>query len=189
MAVYRLLCGGRDWLSDAVSLVAKGGQVPVGACASPQRHYFRSLAAVLALRCGRRLLMSNYDWNLSAGAPLCVFSDSFYYSARDAVFRQLSKDSTKEQFQAALETLTQLRDELVQTLYPMHYGALVGRHRCVDHVFREARARLRSLEIMQPVPKPPPPPKQQLITREGVVMDLEEKIQTSIEQTDLGTDH
>ena len=101
--------------------------------------------------------MSNYDWNLSAGAPLCVSSDSFYYSARDAVFRQLSKDSTKEQFQAALETLTQLRDELVQTLYPMHYGALVGRHRCVEHLFREARARLRGLQVTQPVPAIPPP--------------------------------
>jgi hypothetical protein len=119
--------------------------------------------------------MSNYDWNLSAGAPLCVSSDSFYYSARDAVFRQLSKDSTKEQFQAALETLTQLRDELVQTLYPMHYGALVGRHRCVEHLFREARARLRGLQVTQPVPATPPAPparRQPPRSAEEVVNDL-----------------
>ena len=101
--------------------------------------------------------MSDYDWQLSAGAPLCVLSDSFYYSARDAVFRQLRTDMTKEQWQAALESLTQLRDELVGSIYPMHYGSLVGRHRCVEHLFREACARLRSLEILQSVPPPPAP--------------------------------
>jgi hypothetical protein len=132
--------------------------------------------------------MSDFDWNLSAGAPLCVLSDSFYYTSRDAVFRQLRTDMTKEQWQAALESLTRLRDELVQALYPMHYGSLVGRHRCVDHLYREAQARLRSLEIMQPAPKPPPPPKQQLITKEGIVMDLEEKLQTNRAETHLGTD-
>jgi hypothetical protein len=101
--------------------------------------------------------MSDYDWQLSTGAPLCVFSDSFYYSVRDGIFRQLSKDSTKEQFKAALESITQLRDELSRDIYPMHYGSLVGRHRCVDHVFREARARLRGLQATKPVPASQPP--------------------------------
>jgi hypothetical protein len=115
--------------------------------------------------------MSEYDWQLSAGAPLCVLSDSFYYTSRDTVFRQLRTDMTKEQWQAALESLTQLRDELLWDKYPMHYGSLVGRHRCVEHLFREARARLRSLEIMQPVPQPPPPepevPQQPTLTSQG----------------------
>jgi hypothetical protein len=132
--------------------------------------------------------MTTYDWQLSAGAPLCVLSDSFYTTVRDTIFRQLTTKTTPEQFQAALESLTQLRDELVQSLYPMHYGSLVGRHRCVGYLYREAVARLRSLEIMQPVPKPPPPPKQQLISREGIVRDVEEKIHTSTEETDFGTD-
>jgi hypothetical protein len=96
--------------------------------------------------------MSDYDWQLSAGAPLCMFSDSFYSSVRNAIFQQLTKESTKEQFQAALEHLQQLRDELVKQLYPMHYGSLVGGHRCVDHLYREAVARLRGLEIMHPAP-------------------------------------
>jgi hypothetical protein len=134
--------------------------------------------------------MSDYDWNLSAGAPLCVSSDSFYYSARDAVFRQLSKDSTKEQFQAALETLTQLRDELVQTLYPMHYGALVGRHRCVEHLFREARARLRGLQVTQPVPAPPPAPAQkpQPVSLEALLANVEQLIAESAKETPFGHD-
>jgi DNA-directed RNA polymerase specialized sigma24 family protein len=118
--------------------------------------------------------MPEYDWQLSAGSPLCVFSDSFYYSVRDAIFRQLSKDSSKEQFQAALESLTRLREELEQDLHPMHYGALIGRHRCVEHLFREARARLRGLEITQPPPKPPvpPAPTQPPLTQDAVVNNL-----------------
>ena len=132
--------------------------------------------------------MGDYDWQLSSGAPLCAASDSFYRIVRETIFQQVTKETTVEQWQAAMESLTRLRDELQQAIYPMHYGSLVGSHRCLDHVLREAVARLRALEIMQPVPKPPPPPKQQLITREGVVLDLENKIQTNRAETHLGTD-
>jgi hypothetical protein len=131
--------------------------------------------------------MSAYDWQLSAGAPLCVFADSFYTTVRDSLFRQLTTESTNEQFQAALESITQLRDELVQDIYPMHYGSLVGRHRCVDHLYREAVARLRSLEIMEPVPVPPPPPPPRE-TPKDVVRDLRDAIQPNPEATTLGTD-
>jgi hypothetical protein len=102
--------------------------------------------------------MSAYDWQLSAGAPLCTFSDSFYRTVRESIFQQLTKETTTAQFQEATERILRLRDELQQAIYPMHYGALVGRHRCVDHLYREAVARLRSLEITQPVPVPQPPP-------------------------------
>ena len=34
----------------------------------------------------------------------------------------------------------------------------------------------------------PSPPTQQVITSEGIVIDLEEKAQTSTEETDLGTE-
>jgi hypothetical protein len=128
--------------------------------------------------------MSDYDWQLSAGAPLCVFSDSFYSSARDTIFRQLTRDTTPEQFQAAQEHLQQLRDELVEQLYPMHYGSLVGRHRCIDQLFTEGRARLRSLETLQPLPAPPPPRE----TPADVVRDLHDAIQPNPQATSLGTD-
>jgi hypothetical protein len=129
--------------------------------------------------------MSDYDWQLSAGAPLCVFSDSFYYTARDTIFRHVTPETTTDQFAAALARLTRLRDELVQQLYPMHYGSLVGRHRCVDHLFREARARLHSLEIMQPVPVPEPPPMRR-DTIADVVHDLRETHQPDPEATPFG---
>jgi hypothetical protein len=129
--------------------------------------------------------MSDYDWQLSAGAPLCVFSDSFYYSARDTIFRQLTPQTTPEQFQAALASLQQLRDELARDIYPMHYGSLVGRHRCVDHLYREAVARLRNLELLQPAPQPPAPspPRDTLA---DVVRDLKETYQPHPETTPLG---
>jgi hypothetical protein len=37
-------------------------------------------------------------------------------------------------------------------------------------------------------PKPHPPSAQQGITREGIVVDLEERAQTSSQETDLGID-
>jgi hypothetical protein len=127
-------------------------------------------------------VMSAYDWNLSTGAPLCTFSDSFYRTVRESVFQQLTKETTRAQFQEAAERLLRLRDELQQAIYPMHYGALVGRHRCVDHLYREAVARLCGLEIMQPVPIPqplePPPPEPQEHSLEDVVENFEQRTDT-----------
>ena len=122
--------------------------------------------------------MSDYDWPLSADAPLCVVSDSYYRTVRETVFQQLTKDTTPEQWQAAQESLTRLRDELQQAIRPMHYGSLVGGHRCLDHLFGEAVARLRNLELMQP----PPPPE----TLADVLQDLKEKFQPNPEATSLG---
>jgi hypothetical protein len=115
--------------------------------------------------------MSAYDWNLSAGSPLCELSDAFYRTAREAIFQQVTTDTTPEQFQAALDSLLRLREELEQDIRPMHYGALIGRHRCIHHLYREANARLRSLQIMQPQSKPPEPdaPTQAPLTREEVL--------------------
>ena len=130
--------------------------------------------------------MSDYDWQLSAGAPLCVVSDSFYRTVRETVFQQLTKDTTPDQWHAAKESLTRLRDELQQAIRPMHYGSLVGGHRCLDHMFREAVARLRGLEIMQPQPKPPPEPPPPPETLADVVRDLKESYQPNPEATPLG---
>ena len=130
--------------------------------------------------------MSEYDWNLSAGAPLCTVSDSFYRTVRETLFQQLTKETTMEQCQAAQESLVHLRDELQQAIYPMHYGSLVGRHRCLDHVFREAVARLRGLEIMQPVPPTPQPPPKSPETLKDVVEGLKETFQPNPDATPLG---
>ena len=134
--------------------------------------------------------MSEYDWTLSAGAPLCTFSDSFYRTGREAIFQQVTKETTVAQWQAALERLELLRDELVQSLYPMHYGSLVGRHRCVDHVFREARARLHGLQVTKPAPVPPPAPAQkpQPVPLETLLANVERIIAESAKETPIGHD-
>ena len=134
--------------------------------------------------------MRDYDWQLSSGAPLCALSDSFYWIVREAIFQQLTTETTQAQFQEASKHLVRLRKELAQQIYPMHYGSLVGSHRCVDHVYREARARLRSLAILQPlpVPQPAPPPAPPRETPADVVRDLGETIQPNPEGTTLGTD-
>ena len=120
--------------------------------------------------------MSEYDWTLAAGTPLCVFSDAFYRTSREAVFQQLTATTTAEQFQAAQESLQRHRDKLVTDMPAMHYGALVGTHRCVNHLFREASARLRSLQILQPAPAPqppePPPPEPKPRSLQDVIQDF-----------------
>jgi hypothetical protein len=126
------------------------------------------------------------DWNLPSGSPRCVYADTLYRTAKDAIFSKLTKDTTPEQFQAALESLTLLREELERDMPAMHYGALIGTHRCVNDVYREAVARLRCLAVLTPPPKPPVPT-QQVITVAGVVVDIEEHFRTSAKETDLGT--
>jgi hypothetical protein len=100
------------------------------------------------------------------------------------VFAQLTDTTTKEQFKQPQESLRQLCRELEARVDWDHYASSFGPiHSCVRDVYDDAAARLRNLAIMQPPPPPPPAP--QLISREGVVIDREEKIQTSIEETDL----
>jgi hypothetical protein len=130
--------------------------------------------------------MLPHDWTLPSRYPICPQADSFHRTAQDAIFRQLSGATSPEQFQAAQASLELLRAELEQQLPWTHYGFSVGTHRCVRDLYKEASARLRNLALLQPTPQPPPA--QQLITREGIVIDLEERIQTSREETDLGTD-
>jgi hypothetical protein len=134
--------------------------------------------------------MSAYDWNLSAGAPLCVFSDSFYRTVRDTIFRQLTKDTTPEQFAQAQKSLLLLRQELEQDMPAMHYGALVGTHRCVNHLYREARAMLRGLAIVQPVPQPPAPqaPRPQPFSDEELMANLKDYVAERTKESFFGQD-
>jgi hypothetical protein len=103
------------------------------------------------------MAMSTYEWQ-QASSPRCVYADTFYRTARDAVFKRLTEATTANQFQAAQESLDQLRQELEQDMPAMHFSSLIGTHLCVKHLYREAVARLRSLALLQPEPLPPPPP-------------------------------
>jgi hypothetical protein len=99
---------------------------------------------------------NTYKWD-QAASPRCVYADTFYRTAKDAVFAKLTEATTANQFQAAQESLLLLRQELETDMPPMHFASLIGRHLCVKDVYREAIARLRSLALLQPEPAPPPP--------------------------------
>jgi hypothetical protein len=115
--------------------------------------------------------MSTHDWLLPARYPLCEFSDSYYRSAQP-LFSNLTGAITPELVAAVTNALEQLRADLEQQLFPMHFGLSVGRHRCVRQLHQEAIARLRCLAAVAKPEQPPPAPPQPLRTLKEVVRSL-----------------
>jgi hypothetical protein len=60
-----------------------------------------------------------------------------------------------------------------------------GDHWCVRDVYDHAILALKGIAAMHQQ-EVAPPPRQQLISKTGVIIDLEDAIQTSTEATDLG---
>jgi hypothetical protein len=128
-----------------------------------------------------------YDKSSSQHRRLCRDAFTFAQIAEQTIFALISDRTTPEQFKLAQQNLTLLCRELEATVEWDHYTSSSGpAHSCVRDVYTDAAFRLKNLEIMQKAA--PPPPAQQVITKEGVVIDLEEKIQTSTEETELGID-
>ena len=118
--------------------------------------------------------MEWFDEAHSQHRYLCSAAFTFAQIAEQTIFAQITERTTQEQLQAAQESLQQLCSELAATVawdhYPSSYGPI---HSCVRDVYNDTAGRLRNLAIMQP---PPPLP---LITREGIVIDRAETIETS----------
>jgi hypothetical protein len=131
--------------------------------------------------------MSTHDWILPARYPLCEFSDSYYRSAQP-IFRSLTGAITPELVAAVTDALEQLRAELEQQLFPMHFGLSVGRHRCVRQLHQEAIARLRCLAAIAKPEEPEPAPPQPHMTLEDVVKAFGEPVQPYDDATYIGTD-
>ncbi len=123
----------------------------------------------------------------SGSRPTCPHARTFIQIAEQTIFNKITPVTTAEQYAAAAEILRQLRDRLEAQVDMFHYPAATGDHWCVRDVYDHAVLALAGLAAMhqQAVPEPP---KQQLITRDGIVMDLEDKIQTNRAETHLGTD-
>jgi hypothetical protein len=118
---------------------------------------------------------------------LCSPAYSYAQILERTIFAKITDQTTPEQFQSAQQSLILLCREIEAQLDWTHYPAVTGTHQCVRDIYTDAAFRLKNLALLQPAPQPPPPA-QQLITREGIVIDLEERIQTSAEDTYLGTD-
>jgi hypothetical protein len=108
--------------------------------------------------------------------------------ADQSIFSQITEQTTPQQFELALQSLKALSERLEAQVDLFHFPQAYGSpHSCVRDVFNDAEFRLKNLAIMHQKPEQPAP-KQQLISREGAVIDLEEQVETSSEETDLGTD-
>jgi hypothetical protein len=119
--------------------------------------------------------------------PPCPHARTFIQIAEQTIFNKITEHTRPDQFDAAADILAQLCERLEAQVDMFHYPAATGDHWCVRDVYDHAVLALKGLAAMhqQAVPEPP---KQQLITKDGIVIDLEEKLQTNRAETHLGTD-
>jgi hypothetical protein len=88
----------------------------------------------------------------------CRYLREFEQLATDSILAHLTETTTPEQYQAALECLSQLKDELIGRLDAFHRSALYGRHRCVEEAYQSLRQKLLNALVLRPVPQPAPEP-------------------------------
>jgi hypothetical protein len=119
--------------------------------------------------------------------PTCPHARTYIQIAEQMIFNKITAATTPEQFTAAEEILLQLCQRLEAQVDMFHYPAATGDHWCVRDVYDHAVLALKGLAAMhqQAVPEPP---RQQVVTVEGVVIEAEERLRTSSQETYLGTD-
>jgi hypothetical protein len=117
----------------------------------------------------------------------CPHGRTFMQIAEQTIFSKITEHTRPDQFSAAEDILAQLCQRLEAQVDMFHYPAATGDHWCVRDVYEHAVLALKGLAAMhqQAVPEPV---RQQSISREGIVRGIEEKIQTSTDETDFGTD-
>ena len=122
----------------------------------------------------------------SGSRPTCPHARTFIQIAEQTIFSKITEHTRPDQFTVGEEILQQLCHRLEAQVDMFNYPAATGDHWCVRDVYDHAVLALAGLAALhqQAVPDPP---KQQLITREGIIIDLEEKIQTNRTETHLGT--
>jgi hypothetical protein len=123
----------------------------------------------------------------AASQPTCPHGRTLMQIAEQTIFNKITPATTAEQYAAAEEILRQLRDRLEAQVDMFHYPAATGDHWCVRDVYDHAGLALTGLAAMHQQAVAPPP-RQQLISKSGAVIDLEDAIQTSTAETDLGVD-
>ena len=136
------------------------------------------------------MLWNGFQSRDRVSAPPCVFAQRFLEIAEASIFSRITPETTPAQFAQALESLRQLQQELeaeLRELGRFHFAQASGRlHRCVAEVYLDSVFLLKNLALMQPVP--PPTPERQSLSPEEVVNNLENALQSSTEDTYLGTD-
>jgi hypothetical protein len=118
----------------------------------------------------------------------CSYARTFADIVDKTIFSQVSALTTPAQFDLALQNLRALAKRLEAGIDLFHYPQAYGSpHSCVRDLLNDSEFRLMNLAVMHQKVQPPAP-KHQLITTDGAVIDLEEKIETNRQETDLGTE-
>jgi hypothetical protein len=117
---------------------------------------------------------------------LCIPARTFAEIGNE-LYGQITEQTTPEQIRELEQSLFRIYKELEAQTGMLHYASSFGPpHTCLKDTYLHAVALLQNKAILQQ--PAPPPPTQQLISREGAVIDLEERAQTNSEETDLGTE-
>jgi hypothetical protein len=127
-----------------------------------------------------------YNEKRSQQRDLCSFAFTYAQIIEQTIFARINDRTTPQQYEAALQSLEELCRRLEREMDWSHYPASHGMHSCIRDVYTDAEFRLKNLAIMQQ--QAPLPAAQQVVTVEGVVLDVEERVQTSTVQTGLGTE-
>jgi hypothetical protein len=127
-----------------------------------------------------------YDEKRSQQRNLCSVAFTAAQIIEQTIFARITDRTTPQQFAAALQNLGALCQRLESQMGWSHYPASQGMHACVLDVYTDAEFRLKNLAIMHR--QAPELPSQQVITVEGVVVDVEERFRTSAVETDIGTE-
>lgn len=116
----------------------------------------------------------------------CSLALDFERIVEESVFKRLNADTTPEQYQQAIASLTSLfqRFEAQARSNPFHHGSIGSgmRHQCVGDSFEAAVYYLKAGLLLMPIPKPPPPPKPQPPSLENIVKHFE-----TLSETDFGS--
>jgi hypothetical protein len=121
----------------------------------------------------------------SGSRSTCPHARTFIQIAEQTIVNKITPATTPDQFDAAKDILAQLCHRLEAQVDMFHYPAATGDHWCVRDVYDHAVLALKGITAMHQQ-EVAPPPRQQLISKSGIVIDLEDAIQTSTEATDLG---
>jgi hypothetical protein len=130
------------------------------------------------------MLLANQS--LDTTRPRCALAATCAQIIDAGILNRVNEHTTQEQFQAAQRSIMQLRDAFAPQADWRHYAG-IGGHCCVTDICTQASFLVQGLAIthQQAVPEQP---RQQLITREGIVSNVEAQLHTSTVETDVGTD-
>jgi hypothetical protein len=131
--------------------------------------------------------MAWYNEQRSQQRNLCSFAFTYAQIIEQTIFARINDRTTPQQYKAALQSLEELCQRMERQMDWSHYPASQGMHSCIRDVLTDAEFRLKNLSIMHQ--QAPLPASQQVVTVEGVVIDVEERFRTSRAETDIGTEY